>query len=289
MIISQKWKITTQTLRTLRKEEQCGFKQRQLPFVTFSGIFYARHNQQLVRHSNLLCFDLDHVGSEPCVQQLQRQLIADPLLDVQLAFRSPSGNGLKLVIKMASLFDLRQSEVMRLEQIIEIHNAEYAKIAQHILHQHNIQVDKTNDVARACFLCHDPNAYIKRPSTVSTSKTLNPVYSVRDKHSIVHQPLTINLTLESAIQLLETHAIDITTQYHDWYRIGMALASHYGEVGRNYYHRISRFYPRYTIEETNKQYNLCLKYNNYRIKLGTIFYLINHQLHHITHKTPIKV
>jgi hypothetical protein len=78
-----------------------------------------------------------------------------------------------------------------------------------------------------------------------------------------------------ALRRIELHHIDVTTHYHDWYRIGMALASHYGEAGRDYYHRISRFYPRYTPLETNQQYDRCLRYNTHRIRLGTLFYLLN--------------
>ena len=93
--------------------------------------------------------------------------------------------------------------------------------------------------------------------------------SVRDKNSAGDK------TLEMALLRIETHSIDVTTCYHDWYRIGMALASHYGEAGRDYYHRISRFYPRYTPLETNQQYDRCLRYNTHRIRLGTLFYLLN--------------
>ena len=80
--------------------------------------------------------------------------------------------------------------------------------------------------------------------------------------------------VEMALHHIEQQGIDITARYHDWYRIGMALASHYGEAGRDYYHRLSRFYPRYTIEETNKQYDRCLRYNTHRIHIGTLLYLI---------------
>ncbi len=96
----------------------------------------------------------------------------------------------------------------------------------------------------------------------------NSVNSVRENNSVEEK------NLETAIQRIEQHHIDVTTHYHDWYRIGMALASHYGEAGRDYYHRISRFYPHYTPQETNKQYDLCLRYNTHQIHLGTLFYLI---------------
>ena len=394
MIVSDKWAQTTRSLRSLLKEEQADFKRRQLPFVTFSGTFTLRHNEHLVRHSGLLCFDFDHIGNETSVRDLQQRLIADPILNVYLAFRSPSGDGLKLVVKN--------------NFTPENHNAKYAQLAQYILQHYNITVDHTNDIARACFLCHDPKAYynsqfiihnsqlkksvesverfsrseranrsselsvlsvesvgdktsqsdknsvhsvrdkeisICSPSSLSvesverfsrseianrsselsvlseesvgdkTSRSVNSERSVRDKEISICSPSSLSVesverfsrseranrsselsvssvesmgdktsqsdknsvrdkTLETAIQRIEQHHIDVTTHYHDWYRIGMALASHYGEAGRDYYHRLSRFYPHYTPQETNKQYDHCLHYNTHRIHLGTLFYLI---------------
>ena len=100
--------------------------------------------------------------------------------------------------------------------------------------------------------------------------------SVRDKKISVRNKTSVEeKTLKTAVHRIEQLGIDVTTHYHDWYRIGMALASHYGEAGRDYYHRISRFYPRYTPLETNQQYNRCLRYNTHRIRLGTLFYLLN--------------
>ena len=361
MIVSDKWAQTTRSLRSLLKEEQADFKRRQLPFVTFSGTFTLRHNEHLVRHSGLLCFDFDHIGNETSVRDLQQRLIADPILNVYLAFRSPSGDGLKLVVKN--------------NFTPENHNVKYAQLAQYIQHNYNTSVDHTNDIARACFLCHDPKAYYNsqfiihnsqlkksvesverfsrseranRSSELSvlseesvgdkTSRSVNSEHSVRDKEISICSPSSLSVesverfsrseranrsselsvlseesverfsrseranrsselsvssvesvgdktsqsdknsvrdkTLETAIQRIEQHHIDVTTHYHDWYRIGMALASHYGEAGRDYYHRISRFYPHYTPQETNKQYDLCLRYNTHRIHLGTLFYLI---------------
>lgn len=282
MIVSDKWAQTTRSLRSLPKEEQADFKRRQLPFVTFSGIFTLRHNEHLVRHSGLLCFDFDHVGNETSVRDLQQRLISDPILNVNLAFRSPSGDGLKLVVKN--------------NFTPENHNAKYAQLAQYILQHYNITVDHTNDIARACFLCHDPKAYYNSQFIIHNSQLKKSVLSVGDKisqsdknsvnqrslspwrensvNSVRNKTSVRDKTLETAIQRIEQHHIDVTTHYHDWYRIGMALASHYGEAGRDYYHRISRFYPHYTPQETNKQYDLCLRYNTHRIHLGTLFYLI---------------
>ena len=305
MIASEKWAQTTRSLRSLRKGEQADFKRRQLPFVTFSGIFSARHSEHIVRHSGLMCFDFDHVGDEIAVRKLQQLLVADPTLNVQLAFRSPSGDGLKVVVECFSLTD-------NANKLIRWHNAQYAHIASYIEQRYNVKVDKTNDIARACFLCHDPKAYynsqLKKSEeiqrallTKSNSESLNPngkksfksvksvrdnhsegvtsvrsVSSVRDKEISVRDKTSVEeKTLKTAVHRIEQLGIDVTTHYHDWYRIGMALASHYGEAGRDYYHRISRFYPRYTPLETNQQYDRCLRYNTHRIRLGTLFYLLN--------------
>ena len=283
MIVSDKWAQTTRSLRSLLKEEQADFKRRQLPFVTFSGTFTLRHNEHLVCHSGLICFDFDHIGNETSVRDLQQRLIADPILNVYLAFRSPSGDGLKLVVKN--------------NFTPENHNAKYAQLAQYIQHNYNTSVDHTNDIARACFLCHDPKAYYNSQFIIHNSQlkksvesverfsrseranrsselSVSSVESVGDKTSQSDKNSVRDKTLETAIQRIEQQSIDITARYHDWYRIGMALASHYGEAGRDYYHRISRFYPHYTPQETNKQYDHCLHYNTHRIHLGTLFYLI---------------
>ena len=268
MIVSDKWAQTTRSLRSLGREVQPKFKYRQLAFVTFSGIFSLRHSDHLVRHSGLVCLDFDHVGNEACVRELQQRLIADPCLDVQLAFRSPSGDGLKVVVarKIAE-------SGMELSQIIEVHNAHYREMSQYIYQQYNIKVDKTNDIARACFLCHDPKAYYNRVQITDNRLQMTDGKHV-DVASVSSAGSMRSKTLETAIQRIEQRGIDVTAHYHDWYRIGMALASHYGEAGRDYYHRISRFYPHYTPQETNKQYDHCLRYNCNRIRIGTLFYLL---------------
>ena len=164
IIVSYKWAQTTRWLRSILKEEQADFKRRQLPFVTFSGTFTLRHNEHLVRHSGLLCFDFDHIGNETSVRDLQQRLIADPILNVYLAFRSPSGDGLKLVVKN--------------NFTPENHNVKYAQLAQYIQHNYNTSVDHTNDIARACFLCHDPKAYYNSQFIIHNSQLKKSVESV---------------------------------------------------------------------------------------------------------------
>ena len=64
--------------------------------------------------------------------------------------------------------------------------------------------------------------------------------------------------VESVVREIEQHSIDIAPNYKDWVELGFALVDGLGENGREYYHRISRFYPTYQREETDQQYTHCL-------------------------------
>jgi hypothetical protein len=46
-----------------------------------------------------------------------------------------------------------------------------------------------------------------------------------------------------------------------------------GESGRNYYHRLSRFYAGYNQTETDKQFNNCLKAHGHGITIKTLYHL----------------
>lgn len=78
--------------------------------------------------------------------------------------------------------------------------------------------------------------------------------------------------LETYIAELEAKRIDITSNYAQWRDIGFALAAELGESGRNYFHRISAFYPEYKHQETDEQYNACLKSKGSGISLKTLFF-----------------
>ena len=55
--------------------------------------------------------------------------------------------------------------------------------------------------------------------------------------------------------------------------LGFALIDGFGENGREYYHRISRFHPDYQREETDKQYTRCLQAKGQGITVRSFFHL----------------
>jgi hypothetical protein len=78
--------------------------------------------------------------------------------------------------------------------------------------------------------------------------------------------------IEQFITNLEERRIDLTDAYSKWRDIGFALASELGEEGRDYFHRISTFYPEYNYKDCDHQYSACLKSKGTGITLKTLFY-----------------
>lgn len=83
--------------------------------------------------------------------------------------------------------------------------------------------------------------------------------------------------VEALIAELRASGRDITADYGDWLKVGFALASEFGESGRRYFHDISTLYSGYNQEESDTKYSECLKSDNGRTDISTLFYLAKNQ------------
>lgn len=83
----------------------------------------------------------------------------------------------------------------------------------------------------------------------------------------------VEADIERTVTGIENARMDLTSNYDDWVQIGFALANELGERGRTYFHRISKFYPKYTVGETDKKYDNYLKSQHQGTTIKTFFYL----------------
>ena len=90
-------------------------------------------------------------------------------------------------------------------------------------------------------------------------------------------PSDTSTRVESLIQLLKANHADITSGYTEWLKVGFAIASEFGEAGRRYFHDISALYTGYDATECDKKYDECLKSDNGRTNISTLFYLAEQQ------------
>ena len=78
--------------------------------------------------------------------------------------------------------------------------------------------------------------------------------------------------VERIIGLLIERRIDMTPNYITWRNLGFALVDGFGEQGRKYYQEISQFYPGYSSQETDSQFDKCLRATGHGITLKSFFY-----------------
>ena len=265
LIRSEKWAQRTMRLRSLTSAvERREYKAYNLDFVTFSGVFKTRRNSALLEYSNLICIDIDHIGNEKEIREMQQRFVEDEYLMPQLIFRSPSGDGLKMVIRCDSK---------------AVHNKRHSSVLQYIERVYDVRPDNTPDVARACYLCRDEMAYFREEwgnvATPLHEESVEKKVCLEKKGGRIPLQATDYERIECIIRRIEGNRRDVTTPYRKWFRIGLALASIFGENGRSLYHRISRFYDGYTPQETERQYNYCMRYTNHTTNIGTLIYLLN--------------
>ena len=139
------YKERTDKLRSITDTKQARqFKANNFDYCTFSGVFTSRNDKNLVQHSGLMAVDFDHL---PNLEEVRQALLADDYFDTQLLFVSPSGDGLKWIIEIDTQ---------------KVTHSEYFTAVANYIHQtYGIEVDKSGrDISRACFLPHDPNAFI---------------------------------------------------------------------------------------------------------------------------------
>ena len=145
LITSNKYQGITTHLRAISDlKEKRKYKAKHFDYVTFSGTFNKRSDNELIKHSNLLTIDLDHLEN---LSQIKERLLNDEYFETELLFKSPSGDGLKWIIRI----DLEETS----------HQEYFRAVANYLEQQYGIESDESGkDVSRACFLCYDPEAFI---------------------------------------------------------------------------------------------------------------------------------
>ena len=77
--------------------------------------------------------------------------------------------------------------------------------------------------------------------------------------------------VESVVRQIEARHIDIAYDYHDWVKVGFALADEFGDMGKDYFARLSRQHPDCSDEAVDKQYRKCLESRGSGITIATFF------------------
>ena len=103
------------------------------------------------------------------------------------------------------------------------------------------------------------------------SLTPNTVIPYNDKKGSLE--LSLEDEIEQLVCAVESSCKDIAPDYTSWRDLAFALADALGESGRQYFHRLSRFYSGYDEREADKQFTACLRSHGSGITINTLFHL----------------
>ena len=101
----------------------------------------------------------------------------------------------------------------------------------------------------------------------SSERPIRPISPIRPIVS------TIEDEIEQLVCAVESSCKDIAPDYTSWRDLAFALADALGEGGRQYFHRLSRFYSAYDEREADKQFSACLRSHGSGITINTLFHL----------------
>ncbi len=142
--------IKNETEKTKRDELK-----KKLPAVTISGLFDGNRKKENVKiHSGLIQIDLDNLAD---IYRTKNTLVND--IYSFAIFESPSGKGLKILIKIPPIIHLHEKHFLELEKYFFIN--------------YQLKIDKScKDISRLMFLCCDKNIVINENSNEYLLDTL---------------------------------------------------------------------------------------------------------------------
>lgn len=187
---------------------------RQLPQIIFAGVFERRADAAIKSYSGLLVVDLDSKDN-PQVNPVETKplLAQDPYIYV--IFTSPSGKGLKLLVRVAEPI----ARVLDATVLKNSHKASAKAFFSYLEAVYGLKADESGtDLSRACFVSWDPELVINDEAQIFRFKDSS--FRKEDFDDEVDFEL-----IESALQAIP---FGVDFPYHDWLRIGLALASTLG-------------------------------------------------------------
>ena len=136
---------TKDIVRKIRIEKDKDLRNKykqELPAICFSGKFSKRDDSSLVEHSGLICLDFDNFQSHAEMLAKKEELSAD--VYTFSVFVSPSGNGLKVLVKIPKNIEKHKAYFNALEVYYDCS-----------------EFDKTSkNISRVCYESFDPTIYV---------------------------------------------------------------------------------------------------------------------------------
>lgn len=220
------------------EDEQKKMKLR-LPAITPAGIFTIRRADCLRVPSGFMSIDLDNLEGRT---SKTKELIKD-FPGLAYCGLSVRGNGVFCIIKIAHP---------------DKYN-EHLEAAFDGLKEMGLTPDPAcKDICRLRFVSYDPDPIINFDTKPYEKLLPLPAINPSMTPSAYHNGAVAE-RVERCLAQIDSRHIDITKIYKDWISLAYALGNEFGEAGREYFHRVSRYYDNYNPKETDRTFTACLK------------------------------
>lgn len=145
-------KDTVEAIRSENDKTKRNELKKKLPAICYSGRFSKRSDDAIIEHSGLICIDFDGFIDEWALLDARARLTADKYS--YCVFTSPSGDGLKVLVKIPKDPANHKNYFLSLEKYYNMP-----------------EFDTTSkNISRICFESYDPEIYVNDNSEVWTEK-----------------------------------------------------------------------------------------------------------------------
>ena len=261
-LIDETYKESVIKIRAISEKEEITRLKSQLPCVTISGLFTIRKADSLVKHSGYICVDIDGKDNPHLKDYKQVRDELRKIKNIAYLSLSVSGNGVFCLIPIN--FPEKHKEHFEALKI------QFSNIG--------ITIDKAcSDVSRLRIYSYDEEAYFNEEAIV-----FNQVFEYKfdipklPENEIIERTFSNDESTYSkvlkVVNQINNSGIDITEEYSQWFQIGCSLANEFGEDGRELFHIVSQYHPKYHVESCDNFYSNCIQGNYSNIGIGTFFH-----------------
>ena len=275
LLLENKYTPYINDIRASSNEEERKFLKSKLPAITPSGVFSKRKADCLVEPTNLICIDI-YGKDNPSIsdmEELKKKL--SKLSYIMYCGLSASGKGLFCIIPYK---DYRN------------HKLHFNALEQEFKDMGIVVDSSCSDIGRLRFYSYDEYPYANPDAEIYT-RTLEKVPEIKQsrfhqKTDIVHNSnqthqnidkntmsleefflSPTNMDYASATPLSKTQKVerllkrvieekkDITLIQKDWIAICCIIKNLFGDEGRELFHQVSSFYPKYDYDEADDEYS----------------------------------
>lgn len=235
------WKEQVELVRSEESKDRRKVIKETLPAVTIGGTFSRRSQDNLENHSGFICIDVDDYTDRSKINE--DEFTYASLLSV-------SGTGFAVICKVDPTK----------------HKESYNFLSEHYFKTYGIVVDEApKNVASARFVSYDPDLFLNKKAKKSKSK-------VEKKKQAPN--LSILVPKSDVGDLVNQVNKSVVDEYGDYLALSFAIASGFGEGGREYFYKICSFSEKFNFESAKKQFDIALKRSGSGITVGTFYYFL---------------